>query len=129
MLPNNNKDTFTIVIVVILFFIFFMPKIEKKHDIEEYNLESDINNKFKYIEKMSNVKYEDFHNKECSKPCCRHIQWLPEHMKFYQGEKFKKYEKFAESSHTCRGGCICETPNMKGLVNGRGGSDKEKCKK
>ena len=47
MLPNNNKDTFTIVIVVILFFIFFMPKIEKKHAIEEYNLESDINNKFK----------------------------------------------------------------------------------
>ena len=125
--PENN-NMIIIIIIGILFFFFMMPKIEKKHNVEEYNLSKDINNKFKFIEKLENVNYEDYHNKECSKPCCRHIQWLPKHMKFYEGDKFKKYENYAESSHSCRGGCVCETTNMHELVLSRG-TGKKTCNK
>jgi hypothetical protein len=113
MLGKNNQTL--VIIGVLVFFLVIMPMIEDRNRQD----------KEKFTNKVDTSKYSINENKkidmkECSRDCCKHVQWKVPHM-----PDMKQDNNIGSNlmcNHGVGGGCVCvEKQDLENLAL-RGGN-------
>jgi hypothetical protein len=100
---NNNQSLVLVILLAIIFFVFILPIIDNKNK----------KNMDKFREHLDNVnKLKKFDLNQCSKDCCRHVQWpVPKEVR--PKNVSDEYKNVIGSNLTCNlgsgSGCLCVT--------------------
>jgi hypothetical protein len=110
---RNNQ---TLVIVgVLVFFLVIMPMIEERNrkDAEKFTNKIDSN-------KLGIDDNRKIDMKECSRDCCKHVQWKVPHMP--ESTKDNVVGSNLMCNHGVGGGCVCVEKQDLDYLSVRGGN-------
>lgn len=117
----KNNQSMVILVGVLVFFLVIMPLLEEKNRSE----------KERFTNKVDTAKYTigdkfKLDTKECSKDCCKHVQWKVPHMPESKRENVLGTNLMC--NHGVGGGCVCaEKDDIKFLTNRGDNLRKRKC--
>lgn len=110
------KDNQTLVLVAVLvFFLVIMPMIEKRNKKDKEEFTSKIDTSVYTIDENRKID-----TKECSRDCCKHVQWKVPHMP--ESTKEKVVGSNLMCNHGVGGGCVCVEKQDLDFLSVRGGN-------